>query len=92
MSTSTSTLFQELTIKDLDASKYPLLRQDGDVFFDYVSYVINDSEIFFHSKDGDNFLEPPPPKKNILLKKTPVTRRSKREKKDNRNFNEEDWI
>ena len=68
MSTSTSTLFQELTIEDLDSSKYPLLRQDGDVFFDYVSDVINDGEIFCDSKDGENVFEPPTPKKTILLK------------------------
>ena len=90
--TSTSTLFQEFTIEDLDSSEYSLFRQDDDVFFDSVSDVINDNEIFFDSNDDDNFLEPPPPKKKSPPKKPPVIRFSKREKKDNRNFNEEDWI
>ena len=93
VSTSTSTLLQELLIIEaLDSTEYPLLHQEDDVFFDSDSDVINDDETFFDSNDDDNFLEPPPPKNKSPPKKTSVIRRSKREKKDNRNFNEEDWI
>ena len=87
VSTSTSTLLQELLIIDaLDSTEYPLLRQEDDVFFDSDSDVINDDETFFDSNDDDNFLEPPPPKKKSPPKKAPVIRRSKREKKINRNL------
>ena len=92
ISTSTSTLFQELIIEDLDSSEYPLLRQEDDVFFDSVSDVNNDDETFLDSNDDDNFLELPSPKRKSTPKKPPVIRRSKREKINNRNFKEEDWI
>ena len=93
VSTSTSTLLQELLIIEaLDSTEYPLLRQEDDVSFDSVSDVINDDERIFDSNDDDKFLEPPPPKKKSPPRKAPVIRRSKREKKNNRNFKEEDWI
>ena len=92
ISTSTSTLFQELIVEDLDSSEYPLLREEDDVFFNSVSDVINDDETFFDSNNDDNSLEPPPPKRKSTPKKPPVVRRSKREKQNNRNFKEEDWI
>ena len=44
---TSSTLFRELILGNLDSSDYPLLRQEDDVFFESVSDVINDDEIFF---------------------------------------------
>ena len=40
-------LFKELIIETLGSSDYLFLRQEDDVFFESVSDVINDDEIFF---------------------------------------------
>ena len=43
---TSSTLFRELIVENLDSSDYPLLRQEDDVFFDSATDIIEDDEIF----------------------------------------------
>ena len=44
---TSSKLFRELILGNLDPSNCPLLRQEDYVFFDSVSDIIEDGEIFF---------------------------------------------
>ena len=89
---TSSTLFRELMVENLDSSDYPLLRQEDDVFFDSATDIIEDDEIFFDDIDDNNFSDPPPLKKHSSPKQSPVIRRSKRVKIDNTRLNKEDWI
>ena len=77
---TSSKLFRESILGNLDLSDYPLVRQKDDIFLDSITDIIEDDEIFFDTIDDNNFSNPPFLKKKSSPKQYPVIRRSKGER------------